>query len=92
MNTEERLQYIETQLKSHFSPSSLEIEDESHLHVGHASAKGGGHFKVTLVSDAFTGKSLIERHRLVYAAMGDAMKHEIHALSIKANSPSDKNT
>ena len=68
-----------------FSPSQLEVIDESHKHAGHAGARsGGGHFVVNIVSNAFEGKNSIERHRMIYQALGDAMKSEIHALSINA--------
>jgi len=67
------------------SPLRLEIEDDSAKHAGHASAGGGGHFRLTIVADAFAGKSLIQRHRMVYDALDELLKqNEIHALSIKA--------
>lgn len=90
MNTEERIQYIEDTIKQTFNPTHFEIIDDSHLHAGHASAGGGGHFRVTIVSEAFNGKSLLDRHRMVYDAMGDAMKSEIHALSVKAYTPEEQ--
>lgn len=89
MNNQERIDFIRQRLTEEFAPSELEIIDDSHLHAGHASAGGGGHFRVMLVSDAFADKSMIQRHRMIYAAMGDAMKNEIHALSIKAYTPSE---
>lgn len=68
------------------NPVSLEIQDDSAKHAGHKAAGGGGHFQVAIVSDAFAGKSTIERHRMVYQALDDLMKvNEIHALSIKAS-------
>lgn len=80
-----RVRMIRERLTAALAPSHLAIEDDSHRHVGHAgAASGGGHFNVTVVSAAFAGKSLIERHRMVYAALGDAMEREIHALSITA--------
>ena len=85
-----RVDLIRERLTATLNPSSLDIVDESHKHVGHAGARsGGGHFDVTIVSDQFAGKSLIERHRLVYSALGDAMNKEIHALSIKAYTPEE---
>lgn len=66
-------------------PVSLEIEDESHLHAGHAGARsGGGHFRLRLVSDCFQGHGTLARHRMIYAALGDMMQGPIHALAIKA--------
>jgi BolA protein len=61
------------------------------LHVGHAGAKSGGHFKLIIISEHFKNKSLIERHRIIYDALGALMKTEIHALSIKAYSPNEEN-
>ena len=78
-------------LTAAFSPQRLEIIDDSHKHAGHASAGGAGHFNVHIVADAFAGKSLIERHRMVYAAMGDLMQTEVHALSIQAETPEETN-
>ena len=71
------------------SPKDLDIIDEGHLHIGHEGAKKGGHFKVIIVSDQFKSKTLIERHRLVYNAMGELMETEIHALSITAKTPDE---
>jgi len=87
----DREQMIRERLESAFSPSKLEIVDESHKHAGHAGARGGGHFIAHIVSDAFTGKSTIERHRMVYDAMGELMNTEVHALSIKAESTEESN-
>ncbi|MBL1141157.1 MAG: BolA family transcriptional regulator [Proteobacteria bacterium] len=82
----DRVEAIRERLTEQLSPTQLDIIDESHLHAGHAgAASGAGHFSVTITSDAFNGKSLIERHRLIYLAVDDLMKSEIHALSIKAN-------
>lgn len=87
--TIERVQRIEKQLKAALSPEQIQVDDESHLHVGHAGAGAGGHFKVFIVSEAFNGLSLIKRHRLVYNALDDMMPDEIHALSIKSLSPTE---
>jgi BolA protein len=81
----DRIAMIEQRLRSALSVDSIEIVDESHLHVGHpGAASGGGHFQVTIVADNFDGLSTLARHRLIYDALGDAMQTEIHALSIKA--------
>lgn len=80
---------IEKCLTEAFAPQNLGIVDESHKHVGHTSAGGAGHFAVDIVADAFAEKTLIQRHRLVYNALGDAMTTEIHALSIKASTPAE---
>jgi len=69
-------------------PMTVEIEDESHLHAGHAGAKaGGGHYLLHIVSAQFIGKSTIARHRMIYSALGEMMKRDIHALYIQANTP-----
>ncbi|MDT8406861.1 MAG: BolA family protein [Methylococcales bacterium] len=84
-------QRIKSQLTQALAPTRLEIIDHSHAHAGHAGAQqGGGHYHVTLVAEAFTGKTLVQRHQLVYQALGDLMKQEIHALSINALSPSEQ--
>lgn len=70
-------------------PQSLAIEDESHLHAGHAGAKEGGHYKITIVAAAFAGQNTVKRHRLIHAAVGDLMRGRIHALSIRAFSPDE---
>lgn len=83
--TAERVQQIHARLEAAFSPSHLQVKDQSHLHAGHAGARDGmGHFEATIVADAFAGKSRIERHRLVFAALGPMMQTDIHALKINA--------
>jgi len=67
-------------------PSSVDIEDEGHLHIGHAGAKSGGHFKLNIVSESFKDKSTIERHKIIYKCLNGLMNTEIHAISIKAKS------
>ena len=89
--TAERVQQIEARLEAAFSPSHLQVKDQSHLHAGHAGARDGmGHFEATIVADAFAGKSRIERHRLVYAALGAMVQTDIHALKINAYSPDER--
>jgi len=86
----DRITMIRQRLTESLSPSSLEITDDSHKHIGHAgAASGGGHFTVHIVSEVFAGKSLVQRHRAIYDALGDAMESEIHALSIKAKTLSE---
>ncbi len=71
-------------------PSALDICDQSHLHAGHAGAQsGGGHFQMVIVSPLFAGKRTMERHRMVYDALGSLMQREIHALSITAKTPDE---
>jgi len=73
------------------NPVLLELEDESERHRGHAGyAEGGGsHWRLTIVSPAFDGKSTVARHRLVYQALGELMRHPIHALAIQARAPGE---
>lgn len=86
-NSTNRMAKIEQRLAV-LNPISCQIEDDSALHAGHAgAASGGGHYRLTLVSEKFNGIKLIERHRLVYDAVGDLMKNEIHALVIIALAP-----
>jgi len=81
---------IKQLLNDAFKPELLEIMDNSAAHAGHAGAKSGGHYHVTIVAEAFEGKSLVQRHQLVYKALGDMMKQQIHALGINALSPSEE--
>lgn len=70
-------------------PVALHVVDDSAAHAGHAGAmeSGGGHFHLTIVSDAFQGKNAVARHRMVYAALADLMQQKIHALQIEAMTP-----
>ena len=84
-----RQQAIELALVS-LSPTVLNIQDESHKHAGHAGAQDGrGHFKLLIVSEQFTGLSMLKRHQLVYQALAELLKTDIHALSIQAKTPSE---
>lgn len=84
-------QLIRKVLNDAFKPELLEIIDNSAAHAGHAGARsGGGHYHVTIVAEMFEGKSSVQRHQLVYKALGDLMKQEIHALGINAISPSEE--
>jgi BolA family transcriptional regulator, general stress-responsive regulator len=84
--TEEQLRAA---LERALAPQRLEIIDDSARHAGHAGARGGGHFRVTLVADAFRGRSTLERHRLVYAAVAPLLQGAVHALNIIARSPDE---
>ncbi len=86
----DRVALIEERLRTALAPVSLDIIDDSVAHAGHAGARDGGHFTVHIVSTAFAGKTLIQRHRLIYAALADLMHRDIHALSIsKAKTPDE---
>ena len=82
-------QDIEAALHAALQPQSLAVEDDSHLHAGHAGAREGGHFSVQIVSDRFTGLSRVARHRLVYDAAAALMARGIHALAIDARAPGE---
>ena len=85
-----RMEEIHRRLAAAFAPQACELEDESHLHAGHAgAASGAGHFRLRIVSDRFAGLNRIARHRLVYDSLGDMMTSEIHALNIIALAPSE---
>ncbi len=88
--TADRVTRIEARLRETLAPERLEIVDESSKHAGHAGARsGGGHFAVTIVSVRFEGLNPIQRHRLVYEALGDLMKTDVHALSVRALTPGE---
>jgi BolA protein len=83
-----RAQRLRERLEARFAPSLLTIEDESHFHAGHAGAASGqSHFRIRIVAEAFRGHSPVARHRLVYAAVDDLLKTDIHALAIEASAP-----
>lgn len=76
---------IRSRLQQAFSPATLEVIDEGHLHIGHA-GEGTGHFRVRIAAAAFAGKTRVQQHRMVYDALADLMGHGIHALAIEAES------
>ncbi len=82
---------IERALREALRPEALHIDDESHLHAGHVGAAGGGgHYRVAITAAAFAGKGLVERHRMVYAALAGEMKGAVHALAITARAPDEE--
>jgi len=83
--TSQRVDLIRTRLEAAFAPLSLDVVDDSHRHAGHAGARDGrGHFRVHIVSSHFLGAKTLERHRMIYAALGSLMQTDIHALSVIA--------
>lgn len=85
-----RLVRIREALEAAFAPDRLVVNDDSHLHAGHAGARDGrGHYSVEIVSAAFVGKGSLARHRSVYAALGEMMTTDIHALQIHARAPGE---
>lgn len=84
---------IERRLRLAFEPVAFELLDQSHRHAGHAGAADGrGHFQVRLVSSRFAGQVPLARHRAVYAALGELMQTDIHALAIQAQTPDEAAT
>jgi BolA protein len=89
--SDDRVAMIRERLEQGLAPDELEIVDESHLHRGHpGAADGRGHFRVRIVSDLFAGLPRLARHRRVYAALGELMQTDIHALTIEAFSRNEK--
>jgi BolA family transcriptional regulator, general stress-responsive regulator len=82
---------IINKLREAFSPESLDVSDESHLHEGHSGHRPGGetHFRVYIVSSAFEGKSRIERHRMINSTLAAELAGSVHALAIKAHAPGE---
>jgi BolA protein len=82
---------ITTKLIAAFAPESLHVEDESHLHEGHAGHRPGGetHFRLYIVAQAFRGKTRLERHRMINAALASELKSRVHALAIHAAAPGE---
>jgi len=86
----QRMDKMRSLLVATFAPLECQLEDESHLHAGHAgAASGAGHYKLRLISERFTGLNRVARHRLVYDCLRDMMSSEIHALNIVAIAPSE---
>lgn len=83
---------IKQKLEQALKPLVIDIIDHSAAHAGHYGNGGGGHYHVTLVSDVFEGKTQVQRHQMVYQALGDLMKQDIHALGINALTPSENTT
>lgn len=83
-----RIERMQALLKDALAPTVIDIVDQSHLHAGHAgAATGRGHFDLTICAASFAGKTPIQRHRMVFEALGDMMQTDIHALSIRADTP-----
>ena len=84
-----RVERIRQKLEATLKPVRLEIHDDSAAHAGHHKTTEGGHFRVFIVCPAFSGRSLLARHRMVYEALSEQMRSEIHALSIVARAPEE---
>ena len=91
MTSSNRIDTIERILHEALTPDELRIKDQSHLHAGHQGARDGrGHYDVMIVSEVFTGRRTLERHRMVYDALGNLMDTDIHALRIRAYAPGEQ--
>jgi BolA protein len=90
MSSEERARSIRMRLERELAPLHLTVRDDGAKHVGHAGAREGGHFQVDIVSEQFRGRSRLERHRLVYEALGELMGTQIHALAVNAQAPEER--
>jgi BolA protein len=89
-DTADRVARIRALMQHQFAPQRLDIEDQSAQHAGHAgAASGAGHFRLLVVSDAFRGLSLVQRHRLVHDALASMLKSEIHALALTTRTPEE---
>ena len=84
-------QTITEKLREAFVPESLDVQDESHLHEGHAGHRTGGetHFRIYIVSQAFKGKSRIDRYRMINATLASELAGSVHALAIHAQAPGE---
>ena len=88
---DEREARIRKALSDAFAPEDLQIKDQSHLHIGHAGARDGkGHFDVTIVSERFAGANRLQRHRMVYDALGALLETDVHAVRINALTPAER--
>ena len=84
-----RVERIRTVVQDSFHPIRLEIRDDSAAHVGHAGGGGKGHFSIRIVSEVFTGKSQLQRHRLVHDALAALLETDIHALALSTKAPDE---
>lgn len=86
----DRIERIRTALSTHLETDQISIRDDGHKHIGHEGWKSGlGHFYITIRSPRFTGVKPLERHRLVYEALGSLMQTDIHAVQIRALAPGE---
>jgi len=89
MSTAQGISGVRAALEAQLAPLEMHIEDEGEAHRGHPGAREGGHFRVRIVSERFRGLSRLERHRLVYGALGELRARGVHALAIDALSPEE---
>ena len=89
MTATQRVERIRQLLTARLAPVELVIRDDSAAHAGHAGAREGGHFSIVVVSELFAGRTRMQRHQLVYEAVAELMRTDIHALSIQARTPQE---
>jgi BolA family transcriptional regulator, general stress-responsive regulator len=89
MSTAPRVEKLREALTARLAPVQLSIRDDSAAHAGHAGAREGGHFAIVVVSEQFAGRTRLQRHQLVYDAVAELMRTDIHALSIEAKTPQE---
>ncbi|MAA73791.1 MAG: BolA family transcriptional regulator [Salinisphaeraceae bacterium] len=88
--TRQRMQRMRERLSAALNTDDIQIQDDGHLHRGHPGARSGlGHFSAVIRAECFAGQSVLERHRMVYDALGDMMQTDIHALSVRARTPDE---
>ena len=87
--SEPLVERIRALVQDRLRPRSLEIRDDSAAHAGHAGGGGKGHFRLVLVADCFSGRTLVQRHRLVHDALAELLRTEIHALALVTRSPDE---
>ncbi|HEX9473011.1 MAG TPA: BolA family protein [Steroidobacteraceae bacterium] len=85
-----RVERIKALLHERLHPVQLQIRDDSAAHAGHVGGGGKGHFRVLIVSEVFSGKTLVQRHRLVHDALAPLLESDIHALVLRTRSPDEK--
>jgi BolA protein len=89
-HSESRVERIRALVQDRLRPQRLEIRDDSAAHAGHAGAADGkGHFRLLVVADCFSGRTLVQRHRLVHDALAELLRDEIHALALVTKSPEE---
>ena len=87
--SENRVERIRALVQDRLHPLRLEIRDDSAAHAGHAGGGGKGHFRLLIVAECFSGRTLVQRHRLVHDALAELLRDEIHALALVTRAPDE---
>lgn len=88
-DSEAKVERIRTLVQQHLAPLRLDIRDDSAAHAGHAGGGGKGHYRLHIVAACFSGRTLVQRHRLVHDALAELLRDEIHALSLVTRAPEE---